>query len=114
MDCTVRVRGVCSSKFNRRRQLFAVRLMVPRAEDLVVEVPAPKEPFAVAPQPVSTLLQFDPKQSYGHRVKIAATVTYFDPGRLLVLQSGDQGVEVETRGTRPSRPWVTRSKPSAS
>src|SRR6202035_2721529 len=85
----------------RRRQLFAVRLMVPRAENFIVMLPAPREPFAVAPRSVSSLLQFNPKDSYGHRVKIAATVTYFDPGRLLVLQAGDQGVEVQTHGVEP-------------
>jgi signal transduction histidine kinase len=75
--------------------------MVPRAENFIVMLPAPREPFAVAPRSVSSLLQFNPKDSYGHRVKIAATVTYFDPGRLLVLQAGDQGVEVQTRGVEP-------------
>jgi signal transduction histidine kinase len=101
VDCTVRVRGVCSSKFNRRRQLFAVRLMVPRAKDLMVETPAPANPFSVTPKTVGSLLQFNPKESYGHRIKIAATVTYFEPGRLLVLQAGDQAVEVQTHGTAP-------------
>lgn len=101
VDCTLRVRGVCSTKFNRRRQLFAVRLMVPRAQDLIMEREAPENPFAVPTRPVASLLQFNPKESYDHRVKIVGTVTCFDPGRLLVLQSGDQGVEVETRSVEP-------------
>lgn len=101
VDSTLRVRGVCASKFNRRRQLFDVRIMVPRAQDLVVEKPAPAEPFAIPTRPVGSLLQFNPNVSYGHRVKIAGTVTYFEAGRLLVLQAGDQGVEVQTRGAEP-------------
>lgn len=101
VDCTLRVRGVCSSKFNRRRQLFDVRIMVSRAEDLVVEKLPPEAPSAIPTRPVGSLLQFDPHGSYGHRVKILGTVTYFESGRLLVLQSSDQGVEVQTRGTEP-------------
>ncbi|HWD91531.1 MAG TPA: ATP-binding protein [Verrucomicrobiae bacterium] len=101
VDHTLRVQGVCSSKFNRRRQLFDVRIMAPRSQDLVVLQPAPEAPSAMATRPVGSLLQFNPQVSYGHRVKIAGTVTYFEPGRLLILQSGDQGVEVQTHGTEP-------------
>jgi signal transduction histidine kinase len=104
LDSTVRVRGVCSTKFNRRRQLFATQLMVPRLEDLVVEVPGPEDPFVAAPRSIGSLLQFKPQESYGHRVKIAGTVTYFEAGRLLVLQDGDQGVEVQTQGREPLAP----------
>ncbi|MEI9865833.1 MAG: hypothetical protein WDN00_15015 [Limisphaerales bacterium] len=60
LDSTVRVRGVCSTAFNHQRQLFAIRLMGPRPEDFVVELPAPggsvrhsgaphRQPVAVCP-----------------------------------------------------------------
>jgi hypothetical protein len=97
LDSTVRVRGVCSTRFNHQRQLFSIRLMVPRPEDLVIEHPAPPEPFAIATRPINSLLQFAPQETYGHRVKVAGTVIYYEPGRLLVLQEGDQGLEVQTQ-----------------
>jgi signal transduction histidine kinase len=100
-DSAVRVRGVCSTKFNRQRQLFAIRLMVPRPEDLVVEVPAPEAPFALAARPIGSLLQFRPQEPYGHRVKLAGTVIFFAAGRSLVLQDGEQGIEVQTQGREP-------------
>jgi signal transduction histidine kinase len=101
LDSTVRVRGVCSTLFNHRRQLFAIRLMVPRPEDLVIELPAPRDPFSVTPRPIGSLLQFAPQESYGHRVKVAGTVIYYEPGRALFLQEGEQGVEVQTRERNP-------------
>ncbi len=101
LDSNVRVRGVCSAKFNHLRQLFAVRLMVPRAEDLIIDVPAPADPFAVAARPIASLLQFTPKESYGHRDKVQGTVIYFEPGKLLVLQDGHQGLEVQTPARGP-------------
>lgn len=101
LDSTVRVRGVCSTLFNHRRQLFAIRLMVPRPEDLVIEFPAPADPFGVAARPLSSLLQFAPQETYGHRVKVAGTVIYYEPGRALFLQEGEQGVEVQTREREP-------------
>ena len=95
-DSTVRVRGVCSTQFNRQRQLFALRLMVPRPEDLKIELPATGDPFAAATRPIGSLLQFTPSENYGHRVKLAGTVTYFEPGAVLYLQNGRHGLEIQT------------------
>lgn len=97
IDSTVRVRGVCSTQFNHQRQLFAIRLMVPRPEDLMIEFPAPVDPFAISQRPIGSLLQFAPQESYGHRVKVSGTVIYYEPGKVLFLQEGEQGVEVQTR-----------------
>ncbi|MSU57360.1 MAG: hypothetical protein EXS35_04120 [Pedosphaera sp.] len=101
LDSTVRVRGVCATQFNHQRQLFAIRLMVPRAEDLVIEQPALKDPFAIAARPIGSLLQFAPQESFGHRVKLAGTVIYYQPGKALFLQDGEQGVEVQTKLNEP-------------
>ena len=104
LDGTVRVRGVCSTRFNQQRQLFAIRLMVPRPEDFVIEIPAPQDPFAIAARPIGSLLQFAPQEAYGHQVKVVGTVIYFEPGRQLFLQEGEQGVEVQTKAREPLQP----------
>ena len=96
-DSTVRVRGVCSTQFNHQRQLFAIRLMVPRPEDLLVQQPSPRDAFDVAARPIRSLLQFAPQEAYGHRVKVAGTVVYHEAGQAVFLQDGDQGVEVQTK-----------------
>jgi signal transduction histidine kinase len=101
LDGTVRVRGVCSTRFNHQRQLFAIRLMVPLPEDLVIEIPAPTDPFALTARPIGSLLQFDPQEPYGHRVKVTGTVIYYEPGKLLYLEEGEQGVEVQTKAIEP-------------
>ena len=97
VDATVRVRGVCATKFNHQRQLFAIRLLVPRAEDLAVVTPAPRDPFDRDARPLNSLLQFARDDARGHRVKAAGTVSYFEPGRRLYLQAGSQGIEVQTQ-----------------
>lgn len=103
VDSTVRIRGVCSSQFNRQRQLFAIRLLVPRAEDVTVEIPAPVDPFAIPEQSISSLFQFTPQGTYGHRVKISGTVTYFQPGSALYVQDEVYGLFVHTKSTVPLR-----------
>jgi hypothetical protein len=59
LDSTVRVRGVCSTKFNHQRQLFAIRLMGPRPDDLKIEIPASKE-AGIPTRAIGSLLQFTP------------------------------------------------------
>ncbi|HEX4349623.1 MAG TPA: ATP-binding protein, partial [Verrucomicrobiae bacterium] len=101
LDSTVRVRAVCLTQFNHKRQLFAIRLMVPRPGDLEIKEPAPKDPFAVAARPIGSLLQFSPQETYGHRVKIAGTVIYSAAGETIFIQDGEQGVEVQTTQRAP-------------
>ena len=104
LDGTVRVRGVCSTQFNHQHQLFAIRLMVPRADDLKIEVPAADDPFAAPGRAIGSLLQFTPQESYGHRVKVAGTVIYFEAGSWMFLQEGEHGVEVQTKELPPLQP----------
>jgi signal transduction histidine kinase len=103
LDSTVRVRGVVSSQFNRQRQLFSVRFMVPRPDCLVIAAPAVAHPFAGPVWPIGSLLQFSPQETDANRVKIAGEVTYFEPGQKAYLQDGAQGVEVQTRSEEPLR-----------
>ena len=103
LDSTLRVRGVCSTQFNHQRQLFAIRLMVPRPEDLVIETPAARDPFGVEARPLDSLLQFSPEQTYGHRVKVVGTVIHFEPGVVIFIQNGDHGLEVQTHESEPLR-----------
>lgn len=89
---TIRVRGVCSTVFNRQRQLFNIRLMSPRAEDLVIARPASADPYATPMQNIGSLLQFTPQGSYGNRVKVTGTLIYQQPGSALYLQDEKQGL----------------------
>jgi signal transduction histidine kinase len=101
LDSTVRVRGVCSTRFNHKRQLFSIRLMVPMPEDLEIILPAPTDPFAISARPIGSLLQFAPQETYGHRVKVEGTVIYYAPDGDIFLQDGEQGVEVKSRQGTP-------------
>lgn len=96
MDSTVTVRGVCVTSVNRQRQLFDIRLLVPQPTDLVVDIPAPSDPFAVKAQPIEKLLQFAPPGPYGHRVKVAGTVIYHQ-GNTLYIEGEKEGLHIQTK-----------------
>lgn len=101
VESVVKIRGVCSTLFNRLRQLFGFRLLVPRVADLVIEKPAPSNPFAVPTQGISSLLQFAAQGSFGHRVKVAGTVVYQEPGVALFIQDEKEGLYCQTRQRTP-------------
>ena len=103
-DHTVKVRGVCCTQFNLRRQLIGIRLLVPRREDLRVEHPAPKDPFTVPAQTIGTLLQFAPEGAYGHRVKVAGTVIGRQNDNAMYLEDETGGLYVETQQRGPLLP----------
>ena len=96
VDCTVRAKGVCMSRFNAQRQLFDIGLLVPLPEELVVERPAPGDPQAMPPQPIKSLMQYTWGGTYGHRVKVIGTVTLRHSNKLYI-QDETEGLSVETR-----------------
>jgi PAS domain S-box-containing protein len=103
VDGTVTVCGVCVTHFNRQRQLFDIRLLVPKPTDLMVDVAAPSHPFAVKTQPMEKLLQFTPHGPYGHRVKVVGTVIYRQ-GDTLYIEDAEEGLYVQTTGTEKTLP----------
>ncbi|MGH7989099.1 MAG: PAS domain-containing sensor histidine kinase, partial [Limisphaerales bacterium] len=97
VDSTVTVRGVCITRFNRQRQLFDIRLLVPRPTDLVVDVAEASDPFNVPAQPIEKLLQFTPQGPYGHRVKVVGTVIYRQDDDTLYIEDKTEGLYIETK-----------------
>lgn len=96
VDSTVIVRGVCLTSFNRQRQLFNARLLVPRPEDLQIQKPAPSAAGEIPVRPISSLLQFSPQGTYGHRVRVKGTVIYRQDPNTLYIEDDTSGLFVET------------------
>lgn len=101
VDSTARVRGVCVTHFNQLRQLFDVRIVAPRAADLVIEKAAPVNPFSIPAQRIEKLLQFSPQGSFGHRVKVKGTVVCRPDDSTLYIQNETEGMRVETLQSGP-------------
>lgn len=93
---TVRVRGVCSTLFNRQRQLFGFQLLVPNSGGLAVEKPAPVDPFDLPVQPIDRLLQFTPESAQGQQVKVTGTVVCYEPGNAIFIQNGANRLRCQT------------------
>jgi PAS domain S-box-containing protein len=96
VDSTVLARGVCVTRFNRQRQLFNIRLLVPRTDDLVIVKPSAGDSFGSSPsRPINSLLQFTTEATYGHRVKVDGTVIY-RRGDTLYIEDKTTGLYIQT------------------
>ncbi|HEX7362217.1 MAG TPA: response regulator [Bryobacteraceae bacterium] len=92
IDAKISVRGAAAEFFNRRRQIVGARFFFPSMRQVTVEEPAPPHPFASPVQPIDTLLQYNPKAAFGHRVHIQGRVTLQWPGRTVCIQDSKQGL----------------------
>jgi signal transduction histidine kinase len=82
---TVRVQGVCRTRFNRKRQLRAPYLSVTGPSNIVIDVPAPSE---IAQVPLASLLQFNSEGYFGRRVKVQGVVTEQKENSLFIQDHG--------------------------
>jgi signal transduction histidine kinase len=90
---TVRVRGVCRTSFNKRRQMRAPFLSVTSSDDIVLEKPARGEVVEV---PLTKLFQSG--GYYGAPVRVKGVVTAQRAGLLFVQEQGE-GLKVKTAQT---------------
>lgn len=93
MNATVRLRGVCYSRFNQRRQLRAPWLAVSSFADVLVEQTPQGEPQEVS---LASLSQFNSQGYYGRRVKVSGVVTLRKADGSLYIQNDGNGLWVRT------------------
>lgn len=101
VDSRVRVRGVCAPRFNHRRQVYDTLLNLPDASHIIVDEPAPLDPYAAPARPISQLLRFDPESKGGRRVKVRGIVTHQMPGSAVFLTDATQSLQVKTAQLEP-------------
>src|SRR5262249_37178469 len=104
VDAEVTIRGVCIAHFNRKGQLIQVAIQVSDLDTISVRTPAPADPFARQARKISNLLQYDPDEQHGHRVKLQGVVTLQRPGESLFIADETQGLYVQTTQMTPLVP----------
>jgi len=104
VDATIRIRGNAGPSFNHQRQITGAYMMFPGMAGVVVEEPAPVQPFATPVQPIGGLLRFTPGAGTRHRAHVRGTATLLWPGSVLCLQDGMHGLCGQTTQTTPLQP----------
>src|SRR5690606_15555083 len=94
----VRVRGTAATAFNAaRRQLTGVILIVPNAEDFIVEEPEQHPPFELPIVALDDIAKFRTNASLGERIHVRGVVTFQRPGLDLFIQDATGGLHLESR-----------------
>jgi signal transduction histidine kinase len=98
----VLVRGTAAEAHNRSlRQLVAVELYVPRAEDFVIQNPEAVNPLEEPVVPLHTLAQYRRGNSLNHRVHVRGVVTFQRLGESVFLQDATGGLQVQSPQLTP-------------
>src|SRR5581483_11867849 len=96
---TVRVRGVCGARFNKKRQLIGVYLLMNSAADIRVGQTA-VDAYSLPVLPINSVMQFSLARASGHPLRVAGVVTLATPEGVYI-QDGSGGVAIQT-GQRES------------
>jgi len=92
INTTIRLRGVCYSRYNMKRQLRVPWLAVSSLANIVVEQPSPGLPEEVS---IASLAQFNSSGYYGNLVKVGGVVTLQKPDGTLFIQNQRYGLYVQ-------------------
>jgi signal transduction histidine kinase len=101
INTTIRLRGVCYSRYNMRRQLRVPWLAVSSLADVVIEQPSPEQPKEVS---IASLAQFNSGGYYGNLVKISGVVTLQKADGTLFIQNQGSGLCVQVAQTAKLAP----------
>jgi len=87
----IRLKGVCGSRFNTRRQLLGILVYVPGPGYLEIE-PDTAMAEKVASTPIADLMEFSPTEIPGHQALITGSVTLASPQGPTYIQDSSGGI----------------------
>ncbi len=103
LDAEVEITGVAGGKFDGKLQLTGIVLHVASPADIKTLKAASVSPWSLPVTPMNQVLSVYHVKNLTTRVKVSGTVTLFEPGSALVLESGDQSIWIKTDSFGPMR-----------
>jgi diguanylate cyclase (GGDEF)-like protein len=101
MDSEVEVTGVVTSEFDQKMQLSGARLDVQSLADVRMLKPASGSLESLPVTPLQDVLSGYHIRDFSERVQVKGTITYYQPRRSVVLQSGAQSLWIVTQTDVP-------------
>lgn len=101
INTAVRLRGVCYSRYNMKRQLRIPWLAVSGMGDITVVQRPARQPQEVS---ISSLAQFNSSGFYGNLVKVSGVVTLQKPDGTLFIENDGCGLYVQVAQSAPLVP----------
>lgn len=103
LDSDVEITGVVAGKFDSKNQLTGILLEVPSLSDVTVLQHAPQELNSMPVTPMDEILKGTFIRDLSQRVRVRGTITYYQPGSMIILQSGAKSLPITTQFEMPLR-----------
>ncbi len=103
LDSDVEVTGVVAGKFDSKNQLTGILLEVPSLSGVTVLRHAPVELNSIPVTPMDEILKGTFIRDLSERVHVQGTITYYQPGSMIILQNGSKSLPITTQFEMPLR-----------
>jgi diguanylate cyclase (GGDEF)-like protein len=103
LDAEVDIVGVASGRFDGKNQLTGIDLNVSRLGDIHILKRASIVPWSLPVTSMGEILSTYHEESHTKRVLVHGAITYYQPGSMVVLQSGDKTLRIMTHTYTPLR-----------
>ena len=103
LDSEIEVTGVAAGKFDSKNQLTGILLEIPTSADLKILKHENMDPEALSITPMDEILSAYHVRDFTRRIRVQGTITYFEPGSAIVLQSGTKSLWINTQSEKRQR-----------
>jgi diguanylate cyclase (GGDEF)-like protein len=101
LDAEVEVTGVAGRKFDGKMQQIGAKLKVASLADIKVIRRASVSPWSLPVTPLGEIVTGVHVRDLTRRLRVHGTITYYQPGSAVVLQSGPRSLWVSTQTSEP-------------
>ena len=103
LDAEVEITAVVPLNFDNKMQLTGILLEIPTLEDIRILKRASGSPWSLPVTPMDDILAGYRLQNLTQRVRVRGTITYYQSGSAVVLQSGSKSLWILTQTRTPLR-----------
>lgn len=101
LDAQIQITGAVSGRFDGKMQQTGILVHASSFADIKVLKRADASPLSLPVTPMDKVLTGYHVQVLSQRVRVHGTVTYYEPGSVIVLQSGATSLWIQTRALSP-------------
>jgi diguanylate cyclase (GGDEF)-like protein len=103
LDAEVEITGVAGGKLDGKFQLTGIALHVMSFADIKILKSAAVNPWSLPLTPMDQVISVYHVKVLTRRVRVSGTITYFEPGSALVLESGASSIWIKTQTIGPMK-----------
>jgi diguanylate cyclase (GGDEF)-like protein len=101
LDANVELTGVASERFDSKMQVTGILIHIQSIADVKVVNRADNSPWSLPATPMDRVLAGFHVSDSTERVRVRGTITYYEPGTVVILQDGVKSIWVSTQTRAP-------------